>query len=82
MIAKEDETPEEIMARALLVAKDTMKRKEERIRQLEKKVETVVKENNKLRPKADFMEKIMDADDRNDIGQSAKILNLQFVRNT
>lgn len=30
MIAKEDETPEEIMARALLVAKDTMKRKEER----------------------------------------------------
>lgn len=38
MIAKEDETPEEIMARALLVAKDTMKRKEERIRQLEKKL--------------------------------------------
>ena len=82
MIAKEDETPEEIMARALLVAKDTMKRKEERIRQLEKKVETVVKENNKLRPKADFMDKIMDADERIDIGQSAKILNLPFGRNT
>ena len=70
------------MARALLVAKDTMKRKEERIRQLEKKVETVVKENNKLRPKADFMDKIMDADERIDIGQSAKILNLPFGRNT
>lgn len=82
MIAKEDETPEEIMARALLVAKDTMKRKEERIRQLEKKVETVVKENNKLRPKADFMDKVMDADERIDIGQSAKILNLPFGRNT
>ena len=76
------ETPEEIMARALLVAKDTMKRKEERIRQLEKKVETVVKENNKLRPKADFMDKVMDADERIDIGQSAKILNLPFGRNT
>ena len=82
MIAKEDETPEEIMARALLVAKDTMKRKEERIQQLERKVETVVKENNKLRPKADFMDKIMDADERIDIGQSAKILNLPFGRNT
>ena len=57
-------------------------RKEERIRQLEKKVETVVKENNKLRPKADLMDKIMDADERIDIGQSAKILNLPFGRNT
>ena len=65
-----------------MIAKDTMKRKEERIRQLEKKVETVVKENNKLRPKADFMDKIMDADERIDIGQSAKILNLPFGRNT
>ena len=55
-----------------------MKRKEERIRQLEKKVETVVKENNKLRPKADFMDKVMDADERIDIGQSAKILNLTY----
>lgn len=48
MVAKVDETPEEIMARALLVAQDTMRRKDERI----------------------------------DIGQSAKILNLPFGRNT
>ena len=82
MVAKADETPEEIMARALLVAQDTMKRKEERIQQLERKVETVVKENNKLRPKAEFMDKVMDADERIDIGQSAKILNLPFGRNT
>lgn len=82
MIAKADDTPEEIMARALLVAQDTMKRKDERIRQLEGKVETVIKENNKLRPKAEFMDKVMDADERIDIGQSAKILNLPFGRNT
>lgn len=82
MVAKADDTPEEIMARALLVAQDTMKRKDERIRQLEGKVETVIKENNKLRPKAEFMDKVMDADERIDIGQSAKILNLPFGRNT
>lgn len=82
MIAKEDETPEEIMARALLVAQDTMKRKDERIRQLETSVQKVVKENNQLRPKAELMEKVLDADEKIDIGQSAKILNLPFGRNT
>lgn len=82
MVAKSDDTPEEIMARALLVAQDTMKRKDERIRQLEGKVESTVKENNRLRPKAELMEKVLDADERIDIGQSAKILNLPFGRNT
>lgn len=82
MVAKVDETPEEIMARALLVAQDTMRRKDERIRQLEGKVESTVRENNRLRPKAELMEKVLDADERIDIGQSAKILNLPFGRNT
>lgn len=82
MIAKEDETPEEIMARALLVAQDTMKRKDDRIRHLETSVQKVVKENNQLRPKAELMEKVLDADEKIDIGQSAKILNLPFGRNT
>lgn len=35
MIAKDNETPEEIMARALRVADDTLKRREERIKALE-----------------------------------------------
>lgn len=82
MVAKDDETPEEIMARALLVAQDTMKRKDQRIRQLETSVQKVVKENNQLRPKAELMEKVLDADEKIDIGQSAKILNLPFGRNT
>lgn len=37
LIAKEDDTPEEIMARALIVAQETMKRREERLIELEKK---------------------------------------------
>lgn len=35
MIARDDESPEEIMARALLVAQETLKRREERLKQLE-----------------------------------------------
>lgn len=34
---KQDDTPEEIMARALIVAQETIKRKEERLKQLEEK---------------------------------------------
>lgn len=36
---KQDDTPEEIMARALIVAQDTIKRKEERLKELEAQAE-------------------------------------------
>lgn len=72
---KQDDTPEEIMARALIVAQETIKRKEERLKQLEEK-------NAKLQPKADFAETAFKAEDKVDIGQAAKILNLGFGRNT
>lgn len=39
-------------------------------------------ENEKLRPKAELMDKIMDTDQKIDIGQAAKILQLPFGRNT
>lgn len=35
MVARDDESPEEIMARALLVAQETLKRRDERLKQLE-----------------------------------------------
>ena len=72
---KQDDTPEEIMARALIVAQETIKRKEERLKQLEEK-------NAKLQPKADFAEAAFKAEGKVDIGQAAKILNLGFGRNT
>lgn len=72
---KQDDTPEEIMARALIVAQETIKRKEERLKQLEEK-------NAKLQPKADFAETAFKAEGKVDIGQAAKILNLGFGRNT
>lgn len=75
MVAKENETPEETMARAVLIANNTIKRMDSRIKQLEDSVST-------LAPKAELMEKVLDSDERIDIGQSAKILELPFGRNT
>lgn len=75
MVAKDNETPEETMARALLIANDALKRRDERIKQLEHSVAS-------LRPKAELMERVLDSDERIDIGQSAKILELPFGRNT
>lgn len=72
----QDDTPEEIMARALIVAQDTIKRREERLKQLEEK-------NAKLQPKADFADKAFQAENSKvDISMSAKILGLPFGRNT
>lgn len=39
-------------------------------------------ENDKLRPKAELMDKVMDTDQKIDVGQAAKILQLPFGRNT
>ena len=39
LATKQDDTPEEIMARALIVAQDTIKRKEERLKELEVQAE-------------------------------------------
>lgn len=75
MVAKDNETPEETMARALLIANDALKRRDERIKQLEHSVAS-------LKPKAELMERVLDSDERIDIGQSAKILELPFGRNT
>lgn len=72
---KHDDTPEEIMARALIVAQETIKRKEERLKQLEEK-------NAKQEPYVSFAKTAFKAEGKVDIGQAAKILNLGFGRNT
>lgn len=72
---KQDDTPEEIMARALIVAQETIKRKEEKLRQLEEK-------NAKQEPLVSFAQNAFKAEGKVDIGQAAKILGLPFGRNT
>lgn len=79
---KTDDTPEEIMARALTIAQATLEKREERLKQLE--VENKQKDAKiaKLQPKADFADAAFTTDDKVDIGMAAKILKLGFGRNT
>lgn len=86
---KQDDTPEEIMARALIVAQDTIKRKEERLKQLEEEnlhnQEVIGEKEEKIakqEPYVSFAETAFKAEGKVDIGQAAKILNLGFGRNT
>ena len=79
---KADDTPEEIMARALTIVQATLEKREERLKQLE--VENKQKDAKiaKLQPKADFADAAFTSDVKVDIGMAAKILKLGFGRNT
>ena len=86
---KQDDTPEEIMARALTIANETLARREKRLKELEadnQRQQEVIEEKDakiaKIQPKADFAEVAFKAEGKVDIGQAAKILNLGFGRNT
>lgn len=64
--AKPDDTPEEIMARALLVADETMRRQKERI-------EGLTAENAAMRPKALFADAVSASDGTCLVGELAKM---------
>lgn len=72
MSAKETDTPEMIMARAVLVANDTIARQKQQLEQAQKQVAA-------LAPKAELMDKVLDTDQKIDVGQAAKILNLPLA---
>jgi len=67
IVEKENDTPEEIMARALIVAQETLKRRDERIKALE----IVVTEQT---PKVEFADKLLKSKDCILIRDYAKIL--------
>lgn len=70
--SKSDDTPEEIMARALLVAQDTIKRKEERLQLLEEKnraQERVIKEQA---PQVDYCQRVLSSESTYTVTQIAK----------
>lgn len=75
IVSSENDTSEIIMARAILIAQETIKKKDEKLKQLEHR-------NSILEPKAELMDRVMDTDQKIDIGQAAKILQLPFGRNT
>ena len=55
---------------------------QKRLEQAKAEKELLAKQNAKLQPKADFADAAFATGDRVDVGQSAKILNLGFGRNT
>ena len=72
MVARADETPEETMARALLLAQGTMERQKRRIAGLEA-------ENEEMRPKALFADAVAASDGTCLIGELAKMLRQNGV---
>lgn len=67
MAAKPDETPEEIMARALRIADETMRRQKERI-------ESLSSANAEMRPKALFADAVAASDGTCLVGELAKMI--------
>lgn len=72
MVARADETPEETMARALLLAQGTMERQKRRIAGLEA-------ENEAMRPKALFADAVAASDGTCLVGEFAKMLRQNGV---
>jgi prophage antirepressor-like protein len=57
--AREEETAEEIMARALIVAQDTINRQKQRVQILEGETEHLTNEVKKLAPKAEYTDRVL-----------------------
>lgn len=74
IIEKEEDTPAEIMARALLVAQDTLKRREERIKALENKV-------TEDEPRVEFAKTVEGTSEKILIGDLAKLTDGLIGRN-
>lgn len=77
----ENETPDETMARAILIAQETMKRQRERITSLEVRSSEQQKRIDRQMPFVSFAKNAFQAEGKVDIGQAAKILKLPFGRN-
>lgn len=81
MVTKQDDTPEMIMARAVMVAQDTIKRHEQRMRELENDNKRKSAEITVMRPKADFYDTIMGTGKTIEMKDVAKILDMGIGRN-
>lgn len=81
MAVKSDDTPEEIMAKAILLANSTIERQKERISVLETEKNLVEEQNRLMAPKAAYFDNILQSEGlittniiANELGMSAKKL--------
>ncbi len=72
---KQDETPEELMSRALQVANETLKRKEARLRQLEDTNREQQKQLDEAAPKVEYVDKVLQSVNTYTVQQIAKELD-------
>lgn len=82
-------TDDEIMARAINIAQDTIRKRDERIKQLEDEKHNLIEENTVMLPKVRAYEKVINTPQTqwlkttqevaNEIGMSAQRLNAQLV---
>jgi prophage antirepressor-like protein len=79
IVAKTDETPEEIMAHALLVAQDTLNRQKQRVQILEGENEHLTREVKQLAPKAEYTDKVLQSTSTYTMTQVAKELGMSAV---
>lgn len=73
--AKPEDTPEELMAKALLVAKNTLEQQKQKLQILEGKNALLEQENSVLAPKADYADRVLQAPGTYTISEMAKELN-------
>lgn len=81
MVEKQDDTPEMIMARAVMVAQDTIKRHEQRVRELEVLNKNQARQIGVMQPKADFYDTIMGTEKTVEMKDVAKLLDMGIGRN-
>lgn len=74
IVDKPEDTNEDILARAFIVAMDTIKRKDEKIKELDSKIEEQA-------PKVEFFDQVTDSTDAVDMAVCTKTLNMGIGRN-
>lgn len=79
MVASNDETDEEILARALLVAQRTLERRDQRIRELSEDNARQQSQIEAMQPKALFADAVVTSDSSILVGEMAKILKQNGV---
>jgi prophage antirepressor-like protein len=79
MAVRQDETPEEIMARALVIAQDTITRQKQRVQILEGENEHLSNEVKQLAPKAEYTDQVLQSTSTYTMTQVAKELGMSAI---
>jgi len=77
---RQDETPEDLMARALQVANETLKRKEARLRQLEDTNKEQEQQLAAAAPKVEYVDKVLQSVNTYTVQQIAKELDMSACK--